>query len=133
MFRRKTLVEQPQLIESVMKAHLEAVKRFYDDKAWSLGVIKKYTKIEDEAVLSRLYDETKAGNIFERVPYVPAAAVTGIVERNKKDTPEIATADLRKPINNAVIDKLVDSGFIEQLFGPSVKDQIAKNRAGAFR
>ena len=59
--------------------------------------------------------------------------MAAIVERNKKDTPEIATADLRKPINNAVIDKLVDSGFVEQLFGPSVKDEIAKNRAGAFR
>ena len=68
MFRRKTLVEQPQLIENTMKAHLEAVKRFYDDKAWSVGVIKKYTKIEDDAILSRLYDETKEGNIFERVP-----------------------------------------------------------------
>ncbi len=133
MFRRKTLVEQPQLIENTMKAHLEAVKRFYDDKAWSVGVIKKYTKIEDDAILSRLYDETKEGNIFERVPYLPTAAVAAIVERNKKDTPEIATADLRKPINNAVIDKLVDSGFVEQLFGPSVKDEIAKNRAGAFR
>lgn len=133
MFRRKTLVEQPQLVENVMKAHLEAVKRFYDDKAWSLGVIKKYARIEDDAILSRLYDETKEGNIFERVPYIPAVAIAGIVERNKKDTPEIATADLRKPIQNGVIDKLVDSGFVEQLFGPSIKDQAAKAKAGAYR
>jgi len=133
MFRRKTVTEQPQLVENFMKAHLEAVKRFYDDKPFSVGVIKKYTKIEDDEIVSRLYDETKAGNIYERVPYIPATAVKGIVERNKADTPELATYNLSKAMDQTVIDKLVDSGFIEQLFGPSVKDQIAKNRAGAFR
>jgi len=133
LFRRKTVTEQPELVENFLKAHLEAVKRFYDDKAFSVGVIKKYAKIEDDAILSRLYDETKAGNIYERVPYVPAQAVKGIVERNKADTPELATYDLKRAIIQTPIDKLVDSGFIEQLFGPSVKEQIAKNREGAFR
>ncbi|MDB5569151.1 MAG: transporter substrate-binding protein [Hyphomicrobiales bacterium] len=132
MWRRKTVAEQPELVEAVLKAHAEAVKRFYEDKAFGMAVIQKYAKLEEKD-LSRLYDETVAAKTFERIPYVPTAAVKDIIERNKDTTPELATFDFRKAIDQTPIDKLVDSGFYEQLFGPGIKDEIARARAASFR
>ncbi len=132
MWRRKTVAEHPEQVEAVLKAHAEAVKRFYDDKAFAMGVIQKYAKL-DEKDMSRLYDETVTSKAFERIPYVPTAAVKDIIDRNKDTTPELATFDFRKVIDQTPIDRLVDSGFYEQLFGPGVKDEIARARAASFR
>ncbi|HEY8578548.1 MAG TPA: ABC transporter substrate-binding protein [Beijerinckiaceae bacterium] len=132
MFRRETVEKQPELVEALLKAHAEAVKRFYDDKPFAMQVIAKYAKLDGKD-LSRLYDETVQTRTFERVPYVPKAAVSAIVERNKDQTPELATFDFRKVIDQGPIDRLVDSGFYEQLFGASIKDEIAKARADSFR
>ena len=132
MWRRRTVTDHPEQVEAVLKAHAEAVKRFYDDKPFGMAVIKKYAKLDDKD-LSRLYDETVAVNTFERIPYVPAAAVKDIIERNKDTTPELATFDFRKAIDQTPIDRLVDSGFYETLFGPGVKDEIARARAASFR
>lgn len=132
MFRRETVAKQPELVDALFKAHAEAVKRFYEDKPFAMQVIGKYAKL-DEKDLSRLYDETVGTRTFERIPYVPTAAVNAIIERNKDQTPELATFDFRKVIDQSPIDRLVDSGFYEKLFGPEIKDEIAKARAASFR
>ena len=132
MWRRKQAAESPQLVEAFLKAHVEAVKRFYDDKAFTLGVMKKYIKTDDKT-LARLYDETVEGKVFERVPYVAAAAVAGVVERGKAETPELAKADFRKAIDQGPIDRLVAQGFFEQVFGAGIKAEVEAKRAGALR
>lgn len=132
MFRRRVLNETPQLVEALLKSHIEAVKRFYDDKPFVLGVLKKYLKVDDKT-LDRLYTETVAAQVFERVPYVTATALKGIVERGKAETPELASFDFRRAIDQSPIDRLVGQGFFEQVFGPGIKDEIAAKRAQSFR
>jgi ABC-type nitrate/sulfonate/bicarbonate transport system substrate-binding protein len=133
MFRRRVMTEQPQLIEAVLKAHAEAVKRFYDDKPFAMATIRKYAGINDDAILSRLYDETVKSNVLERIPYVPARAVKGIIERDKAQVPELATFDFRKVIRQDFIDRLADQGFYQQVFGPGIAAELADRRAAAFR
>ena len=132
MFRRKVVVETPQLVESVLKAHIEAVKRIYDDKPFTLGVLRKYLKADDKA-LERLYTEAVEAKIFERVPYVPAAALTAIVERGKVETPELAKFDFKRAIDQGILDRMVDQGFFEQVFGPDIKAEVTAKRAASFR
>jgi NitT/TauT family transport system substrate-binding protein len=132
MFRRRVLTETPQLVEAFLKSHIEAVKRFYDDKPFVLGVLKKHMKIGDE-MLERLYAETVQAQVFERVPYVTATALRGMVERGKAETPEMTTFDFRRVIDQSPIDRLADERFFERVFGPSIKDEVDKKRAQSFR
>jgi len=132
MFRRRVLNETPQLVEAFLKSHIEAVKRIYDDKPVVLGVLKKQLKTDDKT-LERLYDETIKAQVFERVPYVPKTALSGIVQRGKAETPELETFDFRRAIDQSMIDRLADQGFFEQVFGPGIKQEIAAKRAESFR
>ena len=132
MFRRRALVETPHLVEAVFKAHIEAVKRFYEDKPFVLGVLKKYLKADDKTV-ERLYAESTQAQVLERVPYVTATAMKGIVERGKAETPDLATFDFRRAIDQTVIDRLADQGFFEQVFGAAIKDEVQAKRAQSFR
>lgn len=132
MFRRRVLNETPHLVEAFLKSHVEAVKRIYDDRPFVLGVLKKYLKTDDKT-LDRLYDETIKAQVFERVPYVTASALTGIVQRGKAETPELANFDFRRAIDQSMIDRLADQGFFEQVFGPGIKEEVAAKRAQSFR
>ena len=133
MFQRKVLEQQPELVEAVLKAHIEGVKRFYDDKAFAIASIKKHSREKDPAELSRLYDDTKKAKVLERIPYVPASAVKAIIARNEKQTPAIATFDFRKAIPEGPMDKLVSEGFFEKLYGPSIKAEVEAARAASYR
>ena len=126
------LAETPQLVEALLKSHIEAVKRFYDDRPFVLAVLKRYLKLDDKT-LERLYAETVQAQVFERVPYVMSTALKGIVERGKVETPEMATFDFRRAIDQSVIDRLADQGFFEQVFGPGIRDEVAARRAQSFR
>jgi ABC-type nitrate/sulfonate/bicarbonate transport system substrate-binding protein len=132
MFRRRVVIETPHLVEALLKSHIEAVKRFYDDKPFVLGLLKTYLKA-DEKILERLYAETVEAQVFERVPYVTRTTLTGIIERGKAETPELATFDFRRTIDQSVIDRLADQGFFEKVFGPGIKDEVAAKRAQSFR
>jgi ABC-type nitrate/sulfonate/bicarbonate transport system substrate-binding protein len=132
IFRRRVLRETPHLVEALFKSHIEAVKRFYDDKPFVLALLNKYLKSDDKT-LERLYADTVDAQVFERVPYVTAVALKGIVERGKAETPELATFDFRRAIDQTVIDRLADQGFFEQVFGAGIRDEVASKRAQSFR
>lgn len=132
MFQRKVLEQTPELVEAVLKAHVEAVKRFYDDKAFAIATIKKYSKVDDR-YLSRLYDDTVKAKVLERIPYVSAQSIKAIVERGKEQTPGMDKFDFRKVIPEGPMDKLVDEGFFEKVYGPSIKAEVAAARAASFR
>src|SRR5579862_2184676 len=74
VFKKATLASNPKLAEAVIKAHSEAIQRFYQDKAFALKAYLKYMP-DDPADLERVYDRYAKINTFERVPYLSAAAV----------------------------------------------------------
>jgi hypothetical protein len=41
--------------------------------------------------------------------------------------------DFRTVVDNATVDRLVQEGFFEKLFGPGVKDEEDRKRKQAFR
>jgi ABC-type nitrate/sulfonate/bicarbonate transport system substrate-binding protein len=74
LMKKTTIAANPRMPEQLIKAHAEAIKRFYDDKAFAMKAYIAFDK-QPEADVSRIYDLYKNGNIFERVPYVMAGAV----------------------------------------------------------
>ena len=134
LFRKATIAANPKLPELLMKAHAEAIKRFYDDKAFALKAYQTWDK-QDPAELERTYDHYKEVNTYERVPYLPAAAVKYILEHvaDPQIGAQMRAYDFHKVIDNSLVDRLVKEGFFESLFGPGIKAEEDRKAKLAFR
>jgi ABC-type nitrate/sulfonate/bicarbonate transport system substrate-binding protein len=134
LFARKATTDNPKLAESIIKAHAEAIKRFYDDKAFAVKAYVAFDK-QPEADVSRIYDLYNKGNIFERVPYVMAGAVKATLSQqvDQRIAADLKGFDFHKVVDNSVIDRLVKEGFFQQVFGPGVKAEEQSKATLAFR
>src|SRR5262245_22542127 len=85
--------------------------------------------------VARVYDIYKKGNLFERVPYVQAAAFKFVIDQ--QSDPQMAAlmkgVDYKKAVDNGPVDRLVKEGFFEKLFGPGVKAEQDRKAKLAFR
>jgi ABC-type nitrate/sulfonate/bicarbonate transport system substrate-binding protein len=133
LFARKALTTNPKLGESIIKAHAEAIKRFYDDKAFAVKSYIAFDK-QPEADVSRIYDLYKNGNIFDRVPYVLAPAIKSIVAQqvDQRIAADLKAFDFHKVVDNSIVARLVKEGYFEQLFGADVKAEEQRRAKLAF-
>jgi ABC-type nitrate/sulfonate/bicarbonate transport system substrate-binding protein len=134
VFKKTAVAANPKLPELLIKAHTEAIKRFYDDKAFALKAYLKYNQ-EDPADMERVYDHYASTNSFERVPYVLAASVQYMLDHptDERAGAEMRKFDFRTVIDNSLVARLVKEGFFEQLFGPGIKVEQDRKAKLAFR
>jgi ABC-type nitrate/sulfonate/bicarbonate transport system substrate-binding protein len=133
LFARKALTANPRLGESIIKAHAEAIKRFYEDKAFAVKSYIAFDK-QPEADVARIYDLYKNGNIFDRVPYVLAPAIKSIVAQqvDPRIAADLKAFDFHKVVDNSIVSRLVKQGYFEQLFGADVKAEEQRRAKLAF-
>ena len=134
LFKKSTVEANPQLALSLIKAHAEAIKRFYDDKAFALQAYQAWDKQKPDE-LDRVYDHYAKVNTYERVPYIPAAAVQYVLNHpaDERIAAQMRKFDFRKVIDNSLVDRLVKEGYFEQLFGPGIKEEEERKAKAAFR
>jgi ABC-type nitrate/sulfonate/bicarbonate transport system substrate-binding protein len=133
LFTRKTVAANPKLPELIIRAQAEAIKRFYDDKAFAVKAYAVYDK-QAPADIERIYDMLAKSNQLERVPYVMAAAVKSIMDQaNAEAATQLRDFDPRKVIDNSVVDRLVKEGFFEKTFGAGIKSEQERKSKAAFR
>jgi ABC-type nitrate/sulfonate/bicarbonate transport system substrate-binding protein len=134
LFKKSTLAANPKLAEQLMKAHAEAIKRFYDDKAFAVKAYLAWDK-QEQSDIERVYDHYRAVDTYERVPYIPAAAVKYILDHpaDAQLAVQLRKYDFRKVIDNSLVDRLVQEGFFEQLFGPAIKAEEDRKKKISFR
>jgi ABC-type nitrate/sulfonate/bicarbonate transport system substrate-binding protein len=133
LFTRKSVAANPKLAESIIRAQTEAVKRFYDDKAFAVKAYIAYDK-QSPADVERIYDMLAKSNQLERIPYVMAAAVKSIMDQaNSEAATQLKDFDPHKVIDNSVVDRLAKEGFFEKTFGPSVKAEQDRKSKAAYR
>ncbi|MEX0803731.1 MAG: hypothetical protein WD688_10500 [Candidatus Binatia bacterium] len=101
-----------------MKAYIEAVGAMNHDKETTLKVLAKYFKRNDPTFLEETYGIVT--KFTEKIPRVDARNVATVLEFEpvKGVDAETLTA---KVIDNSVVDKLVKEGFVEKVFGKSVR------------
>jgi ABC-type nitrate/sulfonate/bicarbonate transport system substrate-binding protein len=133
LFSRPATVANPMLAESLIKAHTEAIKRFYDDKAFAVQAYMAFDK-QPEVDVARIYDLYNKGNIFDRVPYVMAGAVRAIVaqQADPRIAADMKAFDYKKIIDNSIVDRLVKEGFFQKTFGPAVRAEEQSKAKLAF-
>jgi len=133
LFTRKTVVANPKLPEAIIKAQTEAIKRFYDDKAFAVKAYIAYDK-QNQADVERIYDMLAKSNQVERVPYVVGAAVKSIMDQaNSESATQLKDFDPHKVVDNSLVDRLVKEGFFEKTFGPGIKSEQDRKSKAAFR
>jgi ABC-type nitrate/sulfonate/bicarbonate transport system substrate-binding protein len=114
------------LAQSLIKAHAEAIKKFYEDKPAAVAAYLKYDLQAVPAEVERTYDLYAKPQAFERVPYVLKPAVAAAVEQLHGASPAGA-------IDNRAVDQLVKDGFFVQLFGEAIRAEQERKAALAFK
>ena len=112
-----------------MKAHTEAIKRFYNDKAFASEVMIKYGGTRNHEDAGRVYDLFNKARVLESIPYALKGSVDAVVERQAQ---ELKGVDLAKVFDNGLVDQLVREKYFESVFGPSIRDEIVKKQSMAF-
>ena len=134
LFSRQATTANPKLAESIIKAHAEAIKRFYDDKVFAVKTYIAFDR-QPEADVSRIYDLYFKGNIFDRVPYVMDGAVKATIAQqvDPRMAADFKAFDFRKIIDNGTVERLVKEGYFQKLFGDGVKAEEQNKAKIAFR
>ncbi|HJT87816.1 MAG TPA: ABC transporter substrate-binding protein [Bryobacteraceae bacterium] len=135
LMKRSTVTGDPGLVEALLKAHAEAIKRFYDDKSFAVKAYRVYDPAVSAADVGRFYDTHFKGNLFQRVPYLLAGAIESVIQQ-QTDPRLIAlmkTSDYHKVVDNGFVDRLVKQGFFEKLFGPGIRAEEQRKTKLAFR
>jgi ABC-type nitrate/sulfonate/bicarbonate transport system substrate-binding protein len=134
LFKKSLIAANPKLPEAMIKAHAEAIKRFYEDKAFAVKAYLAWDK-QDQGDIERVYDHYAKVNTYERVPYVLAPAVQYILDHpaDAQVGAQMKAFNFRSVIDNNVVERLVKEGFFEQLYGPSIKAEQERKAKIAFR
>jgi ABC-type nitrate/sulfonate/bicarbonate transport system substrate-binding protein len=134
LMKKTTIAANPRMPEQLIRAHAEAIKRFYDDKAFAVKAYQTYDK-QTTADVERLYDGYSKANVLERVPYVLAPALQAVIDQQSdaKLLTQMKSFDFRTVIDNSVVARLVTEGFFQKLFGPGIKAEEDRKSKLAFR
>ena len=134
LFKKTLVAAKPELPEALIKAHAEAIKRFYDDKAFAVKAYLAWDK-QDQSDIEKVYDHYAKVNTYERVPYVLSPAVQYILDHpaDAQVGALMKAFNFRTVIDNSIVERLVKQGFFEQLFGPGIKEEEARKAKIAFR
>ena len=134
LMKKTTIAASPRLPEQIIRAQAEAIKRFYDDKAFAVKAYQAYDK-QDTADVERLYDGYAKANVLERVPYVLSPALQAVIDQQSdaKLLAQMKSFDFRTVIDNSVVARLVQQGYFQKLFGPAIKAEEDRKSKLAFR
>jgi ABC-type nitrate/sulfonate/bicarbonate transport system substrate-binding protein len=133
LFTRKTVAANPKLPELILRAQTEAIKRFYDDKAFAMKAYMVYDK-QTEKDVERIYNIYAKEKAFERVPFVLTNAVNAVVaQAAEEQATQMRAINFKTVVDNSVVDRLVREGFFEKTFGASVKSEQDERSRQAMR
>jgi ABC-type nitrate/sulfonate/bicarbonate transport system substrate-binding protein len=134
LLKKSTVAANPKLPELLIKAHAEAIKRFYDDKAFAVKAYQVYDK-QSAGDVERFYDGYAKANLLERIPYVLGGAIQSVIDQqtDPRMAAQMKAFDLHQVVDNSFVSRLVKERFFEQLFGPGIKAEEDRKLKMAFK
>jgi ABC-type nitrate/sulfonate/bicarbonate transport system substrate-binding protein len=130
LFRREALTRDRGMALAFIKAHAEAIKKFYDDKAFTARIMIKYGGAKNIDDANQVYDLFRKSRVLEPIPYVLKGSVEAVAERQSQ---ELKGVDFAKIVDNSLVDQLVRENFFENIFGASIREEQVRRQAQAFR
>jgi ABC-type nitrate/sulfonate/bicarbonate transport system substrate-binding protein len=129
LFRREALTKERSMALAFIKAHAEAIKRFYDDQAFATEIMIRYGGTRNAEDANRVYELFKKARVLEAIPYALKGSVDAVMERQAAD---LKGAEPARMINNSLVDQLIKEKYFESVFGPGIRDEQQRKQAQAF-
>lgn len=111
---RKIIKAKPAMVENFVMAWLESIRYIFTQKREAKQVISKYTLNSDEVHLEEAWHTLATQS--EVPPYASVTQLQGQSNMMAEDQPDLAKFDAKVMVDNSVIKKLEDSGWIKKLF-----------------
>lgn len=112
---RRYIREKPGVVRAIVRAYVEGVHRAKTDKAFTLTVLKKYTKTSNPEILEATYALFVQRNL-ERVPQPNTAGVRTVLDSVSDTNPKARVADPSDFVDPRWIEELDQMGFIKELY-----------------
>jgi ABC-type nitrate/sulfonate/bicarbonate transport system substrate-binding protein len=129
LFRREAVTRERAMALGFIKAHAEAIKKFYDDRSLATRIMIKYGGAKDAEDANRVYELFRRARVLEAIPYALRGSVEAVAERQSQ---ELRGVDLSKIVDNSLVEQLVREKFFENIFGPSIREEQQRRQASAF-
>lgn len=114
---------QPELVRSILKAHVEAIHYMKTHRKEALTVLSKYLKTDDQDALNEAYESVSQALIPEK-PYPTLKGIQIILRDMGAKDPIARSARPEQFVDMTFIKELDSSGFIDRLYKPIA---VAKN------
>ena len=112
--RRKNIVEDRDTVMRMVKAHVEGIAYFKNNKEFSIKVLSKQLKINDRETLENSYETYKQD--FISVPYPITKGLEATYDYVAQTRPEIRNRKPEEFVDPSFIAELDKSGFIKKLY-----------------
>ena len=112
--RRKNIVEDRDTVMRLVRAHVEGIAYFKNNKEFAIRVLSKQLKITDRETLENSYDTYKQD--FIAVPYPITKGLEATYDYVAQTRPEIRGRKPEDFVDSSFISELDKSGFIKKLY-----------------
>ena len=115
---RQTLTTRREMVIRFLKAYIEGVKELKADKEFAVGILAKHLRMDrkkDREALEDSFQEVVIEQML-KVPNINLEAIRVGLELLGKDKPASASNNPRDYVDGSLIQELVKSGFIDQLY-----------------
>ena len=113
---RSFVRDNPDTIRRYVRAYVEGLHRFKTDKAFSLKVLAKYTRINEPEVLEETYQHY-AIRVMPKIPYPTTKGIQTVLDEIGTRIPKAKTLQPANFVDVTFLKELEQSGFIKNLYG----------------
>ena len=113
--RQSYIAAHEDVTRRFLRASFRGQGRFVADRDLALQVVKKYTQLDDQEVLSRAW-ELHTTKYINRLPYTSAAAMRLALEELAATNEAARGADPEQFYDNRFVRELDDAGFFKTLY-----------------
>jgi NitT/TauT family transport system substrate-binding protein len=114
--QKKFIADNAELVESVLKAIVEAAHRFKTDAEFGKSTIQKFTKVNDPEVLQVTWEPFATEYLRDR-PFPTDPGMQTVLDELSGTVEKARTASPRDFYDDSLLKKLDQSGFLRTLLG----------------
>jgi NitT/TauT family transport system substrate-binding protein len=105
----------PEVVRRVVRALVEAIKVAQTDDALAVSAMSKYTRIEEQDILSETVAYIRS--VLKRAPYPSLTALQNHLDEVAETDPRAREVRPPQLVNTTALEQLEREGFIKQLYG----------------
>lgn len=113
--RRALIKSQPAVVTQYLKALIEAINFYKNNRDESIRIMGAYLKISDREVLDQVYDHY--ADVFMPLPLPSRIAMQTLLEWMAQKDPRAKEANVDQFIDATMLAEIEKSGFVARLYG----------------